>query len=441
MDLRIENGRILNIDDGLAARAGEEIIDAAGGALFPGLHDHHIHLAAYAAAIDSVMCGPPAVGTAEELAHLLRRLNGESRTWIRGVGYHESVAGFIDRVFLDRLIPARPVRIQHRSGRLWILNTAAIEALRPSADDPLERRDGQFTGRLYDSDAWLRTRMGGRFPNLARASRELAKWGLTGITDATASNNLQTFALFERARENGELLQSVLVMGDDSLNGVRNSGPRKFHLHEAALPDFGETVAAIARAHEYQRPVAFHCVTRTDLSFALAALESAKSRPGDRVEHASIAPPEMVGLIRRLGVTVVTQPSFVFERGDSYLDDVEPEDVPWLYRVAGLSGIPVAAGTDAPFGTANPWLLMQAAIERKTRSGRILGLGERIAPESALALFLGDPEAPGGAVRRVAVGETADLILLDRSWRKARENLAELEISVTLKTGHAIFKA
>jgi hypothetical protein len=34
------------------------VVDGQGGALLPGLHDHHVHLLALAAALDSVAVGP-----------------------------------------------------------------------------------------------------------------------------------------------------------------------------------------------------------------------------------------------------------------------------------------------------------------------------------------------------------------------------------------------
>jgi predicted amidohydrolase YtcJ len=441
VDLRVEGDRILCIAANLAPYPAEQVIDAAGGAVLPGLHDHHIHLAAYAAAMDSVNCGPPAAENAEELARLLEGYNQETPAWLRGVRYHESVAGTIDRDFLDRLVPARPVRIQHRSGRLWIFNSAAINALQPDTDAPLEREAGRFTGRLYDADAWLRERLGSRFPDLSRASHELASWGVTGITDATATNSRDTLVQFETAQRRGELLQSALIMGDDSLNGVRNAGSRKFHLHDATLPDFDRTVAAIARAHDTGRTAAFHCVTRTDLAFALAALEAAGARSGDRIEHASIAPPELVTLMRRLGVAVVTQPNFIADRGDYYLAEVDRDDLPWLYRVRSLAGVTVAGGTDAPFGSANPWALMHAAVHRKTRRGQIVGFDERISPEAALGLFLAKPDDLAGPPRRVAEGEMADLVVLDRPWREAGGNLAGVRIMATVKAGRVIFNA
>ena len=440
-DVRVEGDRILRIAARLVPNPGEPVIDASGNALFPGLHDHHIHLPAYTAALDSLACGPPAVATAEELRNLLSGFNEVGDVWLRGVGYHESVAGRIDRDFLDSVIPARPIRIQHVSGRLWIFNSAAIDALDPNVDAPLEREAGRFTGRLYDGDIWLRKMLGGRFPNLARASRELAKWGVTGVTDATASNNSDTFAQFAAAQRGGELLQAALIMGDDSLNDIGNVGARKFHLHEAALPDFEETVASIIRAHDAKRPVAFHCVTRTDLAFALAALDAAGTHAGDRIEHASVAPPELVALMRRLGVAVVIQPNFIFERGDRYLAEVEAEDRRWLYRVKGLAGIAVAGGTDAPFGAANPWLLMDAAVKRSTRCGFLVGEDERVSPEAALKLFLGNPRDLAGPRRRVAEGETADLVVLDRSWQAARRNLTEVRVKATMQAGRLIFSA
>jgi predicted amidohydrolase YtcJ len=96
--------------------AGGAGLDARGGLLLPGLHDHHLHVAATAAALASVKCGPPDQFTADALAHALAAAPGEG--WLRGIGYHESVAGELGRAWIDRTVPDRPVRIQHRSGRM-----------------------------------------------------------------------------------------------------------------------------------------------------------------------------------------------------------------------------------------------------------------------------------------------------------------------------------
>ena len=135
------------------------MLDADGGALLPGLHDHHIHLMALAVAKASVRCGPPQIRSLGSLASALRERR-DSRGWIRGVGYHESVAGQLDRARLDELVPDRPVRIQHRSGALWVVNSAAVDqlGLDRGVDQPGVERDaeGHATGRLFRLDSWLR---------------------------------------------------------------------------------------------------------------------------------------------------------------------------------------------------------------------------------------------------------------------------------------------
>jgi predicted amidohydrolase YtcJ len=193
------------------------------------------------------------------------------------------------------------------------------------------------------------------------------------------------------------------------------AGPRKLLLDDATLPPLDELAAWMAAAHAGGEPVAVHCVTRLQLVATVAALAQAGAVPGDRIEHGAVVPAELRTELRRLGVTVVTQPNFVAERGDQYRTDVDPDDLPLLYPCASLraAGVAVAAGTDAPFGGPDPWAAIHAAVHRRTASGAVLGAGERVDPAVALGLFLGRPDAPA-LPRRVAPGEPADLCLLDR---------------------------
>ena len=102
--------------------------------------------------------------------------------------------------------------------------------------------------------------------------------------------------------------------------------------------------------------------------------------------------------------------------------------------------MPLGAGTDAPFGDPDPWRAMQAAVDRRTQTGLLLGADERLAPERALALFTSPPEAPGDAPRRIAVGARADLCLLDRPWSKAREPLSSECVAATLRDGCVLWR-
>lgn len=449
VDVRIADDRIAAIGE-LSPQAGETMIEAAGGALLPGLQDHHLHLYATAAAQASVQCGPPAVHDVAALAAALRTADAAlpSGEWLRGVGWHESVGGELDRRWLDAVLPARPARIQHRSGRMWLLNSAALAQLEQGADDPLQREAGRATGRLYDADAWLRSRLGGRRPSLTALSRRLAARGVVGVTDTSHDNGPDTFAALAAAQQRGELLQALCVMGDASLDAVASQpgllrGARKFHLHDHELPEFDALCADIRAAHAADRGVAFHCVTRTDLAFALAALAESGVRAGDRIEHASVTPPELLAQIRELGLVVVTQPGFVAARGDAYLREVDAVDQPWLYRLRGFldAGVPLAGSSDAPYGEADPWVAMAAAVSRRSATGQALGLDEALSPEQALALFTAPLEAPGLAASQIEAGTVADLCLLRQPWGRARADLAAVEVRLCLRAGQLLHRA
>jgi hypothetical protein len=335
------------------------------------------------------------------------------------------------------------VRIQERSGRLWILNSAALDILAPAGmETPLESVDDRYTGRLYDGDGWLRERLGKSAPPVRVASERLLSRGVTGFTDTTPGNGRAEDMFFRNAKAAGEIVQSVLLMGNDQLDGLLEChgitiGPRKIHLHETDFPELSELSAAIAATHALERCVAVHCVTVAELVFALAAFEEAGTMSGDRIEHAAVAPPELVHTIARLGLTIVTQPNFIAERGDAYLRDVEPLDRPWLYRLLGFleAGVPLAGGTDAPFGDADPWKAMQAAVTRRTAVGARLGPDEALSPAEALALFMGEPKDPGGPSRTLRIGAIADLCLIDRSWSDACSDFRDVAVAMTIKDG------
>lgn len=452
-DLRIDAGRVSAIAAGLRPRPGERVIEANGVALLPGLHDHHLHLNSLAAALESALCGPPRVSTAEDLVESLQNKARAPRTtapWIRGIGYHESVAGVINRDWLDRVIPDLPVRIQHRSGRLWILNTCALECLCPNGsglnDSVLEQIDGRPSGRLFDGDSWLRDKLGGSFYSLRNASALLASFGVTGVTDTTPHNRLEHYRHFDAEKKKGALLQDVLAMGDASLDLVEDCpgvmrGALKIHLREVALPPFDTLCSDIRRSHAAARAVAIHCVTLAELVFAASALAECGARADDRIEHAALAPPETLPLLADLGITIVSQPNFISERGDTYLADVENDDLPWLYRARGFidAGIRLAGSTDAPLGDPNPWLAMDAAVRRRSRAGASLGVDESLSPEAALALFTGELRSPGGPPCGIDVGSRADFCLLDRPWARARQDLAAVRVGITIKDGNCIW--
>lgn len=387
------------------------------------------------------MVGPPEV---TDLAGLAEALGRARRTadagWIRAVGYHESVAGDLEREVLDRLVPDRPLRVQHRSGVLWVLNSPALEIVGADSEygQGIERDSrGRPTGRLWRMDAWLSARTVALperelTDRLGELSREAAALGVTGWTDATPERSDADTRLLAASASDGVVCQRLHLMvradadsaGPDVAGPAAGGGPAgcdrvsagavKVILDDFDLPAIGSLSRTFRCAHRGGRPVAVHCVTRTQLVLALVALEEAGGPFGhDRIEHGAVIPFEIIPQLKRLGVTVVTQPNFVSERGDEYLRSVEPNESENLWRAGSLSraGVAVAAGTDAPFGGSDPWAAIRAAVSRRTASGARLGPQERVGLPEALSWWLGTGAEPA-MPRRVKVGEVADLAIL-----------------------------
>ena len=449
VDVRVEAEQIASVDAEISPSPGDDVIDAAGGAIIPGLHDHHVHLLASAAARDSIRCGPPDVTNRGALERVLRRARAGQDGWIRGVGYHESVAGLLDRDAIDEVVSDLPVRIQHRTGTLWMLNSEALRRLDLANGSPpgIERdASGRPTGRCWHADDWLRTRLPFRPLDLGAVGRQLSRWGVTGVTDATATTDAEAVRQLRDATAAGVLPQRLRLMGPADLTLPEDTrvrvGELKVVLREDDLPDPSDIADLVASARAASRAVAFHCVTRVELVFALAVLELDGGRLGNRIEHAGVVPPELYDSIRRLGLTVVTQPNFVAERGDDYLGDVDESEVPYLYPCARLinAGVPVAAGTDAPFGGGDPWRAIDAARQRRTGSGTVLGADERVDDETALGLFLGSDASPGGPARVAATGAPADLCILRLPRASAMAAPDAANVAATVVRGQVVYR-
>jgi predicted amidohydrolase YtcJ len=409
VDIRVGE-RIAEVAPALARLPDEDVLDAGHGAVLPGLHDHHLHLRAAAAALDSIQVGPPVVRTSAQLAAVLARAEPGADGWIRAVGYHDSVAGELDRDGLDGLVPHRPVRVQHRSGALWILNSAGLARI-GLGDHP--------NGRLPSADRGWGGALPRREPDLARLSRLLTGYGVTGVTDATPDLSADDVACL------ADSVQQRLVC----------LAPGKLILHDDQL-DLDALTNWIAERHAAGGPVAVHCVTAAQLIVTIAALRSAGGHPLDRIEHAAMVPDDALADLARVGATVVTQPNFVAERGDQYLADIPGDELPQLWRLASLAaaGIPVAAGTDAPFGAIDPWAAIAAAVNRTTESGRVLGPAERVPAERALRMFLGHGDRPSRP-RTVEAGQPGDLCVLRVPVVEALKTLSSNMVAATVIGG------
>jgi predicted amidohydrolase YtcJ len=458
VDIRVGRKRIEEVGPGLAGRPGDEVVDAGGGAAIPGLHDHHVHLRAVVAARGSVevSAAPDAVAFDRLIRTAARR--APAGRWLRVTGWHEHKAGGLDRGRLDALAGTVPVRVQHRSGAMWVLNSAALDAV-GAGDcrlDGVERdRDGAATGRLLRMDAWLGARLAaigaddsraGFADGLAAYAAECARSGITGFTDATPNRDQADVDEICRLSAAGTIGQRLTLMAPPGLTvpgaGRVLLGPMKIVLDDATLPAAADLAAQVTDTHLRQGSVAVHCVTAEQLVVAVAAFQRAGPAPAvqaDRIEHAGIVPPGYADDLARLGLAVVTQPGFIHDRGDDYLEHVTTTEQSWLYPCATLlrAGVAVAAGSDAPFGPADPWLGVAAATTRRTKAGAVLGAAERVSAAEALALYLA---APGDVRQRrvIAPGQPGEVCVLSAPLQHVLADPQRAEVRATITGGRVL---
>lgn len=424
MDCRIEGGRIVELGHALRPGPRDDVLDGHGGALIPGLADHHIHLtalAAWRASLDLTDIPPDAVADA------LRSAHPDAGGWVRAVGYDDTVHGDLTRDSLDSWLPTVPLRVQHRSGALWVLNSTGLAVLsaETSPHPGIEREPaGRPTGRIWRADDWLRDRLPSRPPSLRAIGRELASYGITHIADATPDADGTVARLLADAVENEDLLQHLAVMSavpPQSRHHRLTAGPVKLIVADHQAPDLNELTDGITAAHAHGRPVAVHCVSRPALALTLAALEHAGGHDGDRIEHCAVTDLATAQVLAQRRIRVVTQPTLVTRRGDIYrqhADDTDREDL-WRYATLLHAGVTVAPSSDAPYGDPDPWACLRAATSRRTCSGHTLGPHERVSADIALAGMQSELDDPGGRPRTVRPSAPADLVLLDRPLRHA----------------------
>ena len=434
-------------------------MDCQGGTLIPGFNDAHCHILATAASLLSVDCGPRTVSSIQDIGFRLRgradQVSGD--TWIRGTGYNEFYLlerRHPTRLDLDQWVPEHPVRLLHRSGHAAVLNSralslAGIHRYTPDPPEGVIERDehtGEPTGLLLEMNDHLEQAV----PPLSRMeleqgtglfNEECLRLGITSLQDATPGNSLERWKLLSDLKGQGLLAPSVTFMvGSDRLGDFLReglafgSGESTFRVGAAKVmatlttgtiyPPREELQRLVKEAHGNGFQVAIHAVEAEVVEEAIEAIrlavqESGMSSYRHRIEHCSECPPHLTEKLARYGITVVTQPGFLYYSGERYLAEVPIERQPWLYTVGSLrsAGVPLTFGSDSPVIPMNPLVGVYAAATRRAESGVVVLPGEAIGVEDALGMYtLGGAYASfeEAAKGSIETGKRADLVLLDR---------------------------
>lgn len=504
MDLILHNASVITMDpqrpraqgvavrDGRIAAVGSEgevaplrtaetrLLDCGGGALLPAFIDAHAHLLAYAASLLSVDCTPAAVASIGDIQRAIREqaeATPQGR-WLRAFGYDETALAekrHPNRHDLDAAAPHHPVRLIHGSGHACVLNSLALRlaGIGLATEEPpggyMEREpeSGEPSGLLLEMEDLVERAIpplssGELAEGVQMASERFLAEGIAALHDASHTNGRSEWDLFARLRREGTLplavtlLEGFAHLGElpEADEAALRRGPVKImlsELGEEVHPDEGELAAMVAEAHEAGRQVAIHAVEERAVAAAAEAIRRAlERRPRrdhrHRIEHAGLLPPSAARQLAELGVVVVTQPSFLYHRGDLYLARVPPEKQSRLYPLRSLSraGVALAAGSDCPVAPPGALRGVAAAVARRTAGGAPLGEAEAISVEEALRMHTisaaraAFDEGKCGSIRS---GLRADLVLLSADpTTLPAEELSQVEVRWTMVDGAVVWE-
>ena len=487
----VEGDKILAVGDGedvprFTGPATRQI-DCQGMAIVPGFVDAHCHLMALASSIKGVDCRPEKASSISHIIEAIRRRVEAAPTgsWTRAFGYDEFYLAekrHPNRWDLDRASSFHPVRLDHRTGHVSVLNSRALELLDISRDTPdpvdgvIERDEasGEPTGVLFEMGDYIHPAMEayqnkeGFQEGMRRANGLLLSSGITSVQDASPGNDFNRWQTFKKLKEEGILrprvslmagasyLQSFLDAGIMPGSGIDDPGVAAVKLvlsltTGALQPDLEELMDIVLSCHGRGFQLAFHAVEEEAVEAVADALLAAQAtipRPDarHRIEHCSECPPHIMKKVQRSRALVVTQPSFIYHNGEKYLSMVDERLLPHLYPVASLAeaGIPVAAGSDAPIAEPDPLLGIYSAVTRNTRHGFALSPSQAVSVWSALkmhtivAAYACFEENIKGSI---AAGKLADLVLLDHDPASVEpEDIKDIKAMMTMVGGKIVWQ-
>jgi len=506
--IAIRSGRVLTVgaNDDLAALAGQAttVVDVEGRRVVPGLIDSHVHFVRAGLTWNDETRWER-IHDLEEGLGLIREA-AQARplgTWIRVIGgWHPNQLAERrgpTREELDRVAPGHPVVIQNQYE--WgVLNTLAVKAVGLTSEvadtvGPMSfdrDGDGRPLGivRGMASLRWLYAQL--PIPSLeeqvsstAALSRELARFGITGVIDGGGINSGPDIyhAVYEARRRDqlrtrvrlmihasgpsvereeyegylryvhplvGDPLLQVIGLGEIVLYAIHDSESRPPSLTRESREDLHWICARFAAA---RWPVQIHACRPETVEAVLDCWEAVdREHPiGDLrwgLVHAECLEPSTIERLRRLGAGALIPSLFRFE-GDSMLEawgEERMRTAPPLRAILN-AGVPLGGGTDAlrvapylPF-TALRWYTdgLSVSGQRTRDDANLLSREEALRAYTAAGAWFSFEEKTRGSLEP---GRLADLAVLRGDYFSVPiEELANLESELTLLGGEPVWSA
>lgn len=488
------------------AVAETRVVDLRGRTMLPGFVDAHSHFPSGGInALFVVNLSSPPVGEVSSVDDVVAALRKKAEAtpagaWIRGAGYDQTLlkeGRHPTRADLDRASSQHPILITHASGHLAVANSMALRLADVTARTPnpaggvIQRDDRtKEPNGVFEEDWQAVSRL---LPGYTDEQiRSAIQWAVTdytahGVTTATIAGGGVSPAL-QAAAEAGLVPLRVTAMSYDSptLPPARPTGSNTLRTGRTVklvadgsiqgytgyltapyhVPYHGDRayrgyprdsrealIAQVKRLNRLGYQLAIHANGDAAIDDVLAAYgEALKDFPRTdtrfRIEHAQMARPDQLDTMKALGVSPSFFVSHAYFWGDQHRDIfMGPDRASRLSPLASARrrGLRFSIHLDTPVTPMRPLQAVWAAVNRLTRSGRIIGPDERIMPAEALravtidAAWQSYDEANTGSIEP---GKLADFVVLTENPLTVEPaRIRDIPVVDTIVGGKTIFRS
>jgi len=432
-----------------------EVYDLRGRTLMPGFVDAHGHFPGSGLVIVAADLNSPPIGDIENMTQLLDRLRafGEANPdgWLSGFGYDDTLIAegrHPTRDDLDKVSSTRPIVINHISGHLSVVNSAALAELgfdettpdpkggliQRDPNSPDGRRPNGVLEETAARGAVMRVTDIGVMGGIRMVTHAAREYLQVGVTTASAGGmskvigqllgplseynvfplRVAMFPLMEEVEEAvlagewrpedlaaGRLtLPRMKIIADGSIQGYTGYlsepyyEPYKGDVTYRGYPSVPreDLFAQVEGLHRQKIQYAIHVNGDASAEDALDAIEAAQAavpwadaRP--LFIHAQMARKDQVARMAELGVTPSFFSSHTYYWGDRHAAIfMGPERAQNMSpaRWALEAGVRYSSHADTPVTPMLPLQVVWSQVNRETTSGAVLGPHQRVTPMEAL---------------------------------------------------------
>lgn len=503
----VENGKIIAIGTKEQVLdfvdAETEQVELGDKLLMPAFIDAHSHFSGCANAMVQVPLAEAVTfeEIEERIAQHIKEQNIPAGQFVVAQGYdHNKLKekAHPTKEVLDRAAPNNPVLMQHQSGHMGVLNTAALEKFGVTMDTQapaggmIEKKNGEVTGYM-EENAFLTYLKQVPMPSAQdmldifdKTQKMYASYGITTVQEGMLVQELAPF--YQMLLQQNRLWLDVVGYGD--LNKAEfmkeifhnNIGKYQGHFRLGGYKIFldgspqGKTAwmlhpyfnaedgyrgyptmtdeqveQAIRVAVQDKTQILAHCNGDAAAEQYVCAAEKVAKENSllcslkPVIVHAQLTTANQLERAHKIGM----MPSFfiahILHWGDVHIENFGLERASQI-SLAGTAqkiGMPFTFHQDAPVIMPDMLETVWCAVQRTTKDGVVLGEDERISPLEALkavtlyAAYQYSEEQNKGSL---AVGKQADLVILsDDPLKVEPDDIRKIEVLQTIKEGKTIF--